>query len=83
MGKQGECQLYNDRCQEELYASAYSCGVGLAEGAKMKWMIAINDLGPQQARILEDVTTDLSHTHWVAGYAGTGVDFPVKATTAN
>jgi superfamily I DNA/RNA helicase len=38
----------------------------------MKWMVAINELGAQQARILEDVSTDLSRTHWIAGYAGTG-----------
>lgn len=35
-------------------------------------MIAINELGAQQARILDDVTNDRSKTHWIAGYAGTG-----------
>jgi len=38
----------------------------------MQWMISINELGAQQARILDDVSTDTSKTHWIAGYAGTG-----------
>jgi superfamily I DNA/RNA helicase len=38
----------------------------------MKWMIEINNLDPQQSRILEDVTTNDDKTHWIAGYAGTG-----------
>lgn len=38
----------------------------------MKWMIEINNLDPQQSRILEDVTTNDEKTHWIAGYAGTG-----------
>ena len=38
----------------------------------MQWMISINELGAQQARILDDVSTDASKTHWIAGYAGTG-----------
>jgi superfamily I DNA/RNA helicase len=38
----------------------------------MKWMIAINELGAQQARILDDVSNDISKTHWISGYAGTG-----------
>ena len=38
----------------------------------MQWMISINDLGAQQARILEEVSTDTDRTHWIAGYAGTG-----------
>lgn len=38
----------------------------------MKWMISINELGPQQADILDAVSTDKSRTHWIAGYAGTG-----------
>lgn len=35
-------------------------------------MISINDLGAQQARILDEVSADTSRTHWIAGYAGTG-----------
>jgi superfamily I DNA/RNA helicase len=38
----------------------------------MHWMIAINELGAQQSRILDDVCTDTSKKHWIAGYAGTG-----------
>lgn len=38
----------------------------------MQWMVAINDLGAQQARILDDILTDTSKTHWITGYAGTG-----------
>lgn len=38
----------------------------------MKWMVAINELGVQQAKVLDDVITDMSKTHWIAGYAGTG-----------
>jgi superfamily I DNA/RNA helicase len=38
----------------------------------MQWMVSINELGAQQARILDDVCTDTSKTHWIAGYAGTG-----------
>lgn len=38
----------------------------------MQWMISINELGAQQARILDDVSSDTSRTHWIAGYAGTG-----------
>ena len=38
----------------------------------MQWMVSINELGAQQARILDDVSTDMSKTHWIAGYAGTG-----------
>jgi superfamily I DNA/RNA helicase len=38
----------------------------------MQWMISINELGAQQARILDDVSADTSKTHWIAGYAGTG-----------
>lgn len=38
----------------------------------MKWMISINELGAQQARILDDVLGDTSKPHWIAGYAGTG-----------
>lgn len=38
----------------------------------MQWMISINDLGAQQARILEEVSTDTDRTHWIAGDAGTG-----------
>lgn len=38
----------------------------------MPWMIPINSLGVQQSKILKDVTTDTSKTHWIAGYAGTG-----------
>jgi superfamily I DNA/RNA helicase len=38
----------------------------------MKWMVSLNELGAQQARILDDVSTDASRTHWIAGYAGTG-----------
>jgi superfamily I DNA/RNA helicase len=38
----------------------------------MQWMVSINELGAQQARILDDISTDMSKTHWVAGYAGTG-----------
>lgn len=38
----------------------------------MRWMVSINELGAQQARILDDVSTDTSKTHWIAGYAGTG-----------
>lgn len=38
----------------------------------MQWMISINQLGAQQARILDDVSKDDTRTHWIAGYAGTG-----------
>jgi superfamily I DNA/RNA helicase len=38
----------------------------------MQWMISINELGAQQARILDDVLADEAKTHWIAGYAGTG-----------
>ena len=38
----------------------------------MHWMIPINDLGAQQQRILEQVSTNHERTHWIAGYAGTG-----------
>ena len=38
----------------------------------MQWMISINELGAQQSRILDDVSTDTSKPHWIAGYAGTG-----------
>jgi superfamily I DNA/RNA helicase len=38
----------------------------------MQWMISINQLGAQQARILDDVIADATRTHWIAGYAGTG-----------
>ena len=38
----------------------------------MQWMISINELGAQQARILDAVSTDIENTHWIAGYAGTG-----------
>jgi superfamily I DNA/RNA helicase len=38
----------------------------------MQWMVSINELGAQQARILDDVSNDMSKTHWIAGYAGTG-----------
>lgn len=38
----------------------------------MQWMVSINDLGAQQRRILDDVSTDNSKAHWITGYAGTG-----------
>jgi superfamily I DNA/RNA helicase len=38
----------------------------------MQWMIAINQLGAQQTKILEEVSNDRSKPHWIAGYAGTG-----------
>jgi len=38
----------------------------------MQWMIQLNHLGAQQARILDEVSSDTSRTHWIAGYAGTG-----------
>ncbi len=38
----------------------------------MQWMVSINELGAQQARILDEVCSDSSRTHWIAGYAGTG-----------
>jgi len=38
----------------------------------MHWMVAINDLGPQQARILEEICTNATRPHWISGYAGTG-----------
>jgi superfamily I DNA/RNA helicase len=38
----------------------------------MHWMIPINSLGPQQQRILDEVSTNHDRSHWIAGYAGTG-----------
>lgn len=38
----------------------------------MRWMVAINELGPQQARILEEVSEEGETRHWISGYAGTG-----------
>jgi len=38
----------------------------------MQWMVPINELGPQQARILEEISSDHEKTHWISGYAGTG-----------
>ena len=38
----------------------------------MQWMVAINDLGPQQRRVIDEVSTDVALAHWIAGYAGTG-----------
>lgn len=38
----------------------------------MQWKTPINSLGPQQQRIVDEVTTNHERTHWIAGYAGTG-----------
>jgi len=39
----------------------------------MHWLIPINNLGPQQQRVLDEVCTNQERTHWIAGYAGTMV----------
>jgi UvrD-like helicase C-terminal domain/AAA domain len=38
----------------------------------LDWLPPINQLNPQQTRILADIATDQTTNHWVSGYAGTG-----------
>ena len=73
-------RLYRERCAasslclhcplERHPSSPGACLITME--MTLDWLPAINQLNPQQTRILTDISTNQTSNHWVSGYAGTG-----------